>query len=351
MRVVRAVGVAGALAAPPLSNRACTPGTLRPVTVTVIASERGEVGFPAAFAVLRAGGSALDAVQAAVRVVEANPADHFVGVGGLPNLLGVVELDALLMEGTHRRVGAVAAVRGFPHPIEIARAIIEFLPQHALLVGEGAERFGDECGVARGETLTAAARDMWAQGLTAQGMEDAALRGPGDVRYRQDALARISAMDPPPFPYGTVNVLAVDASGALAVGVSTSGYPWKYPGRVGDSPLVGAGAYAEDRVGAVGCTGRGELTMRAGTARTVLEALRAGLEPAAACQRALAELSDVPDAFRAPVQTLCLLPDGRHGAAGTHPGSTYAVQTAEEDRPRILPRLSLDLGPAHDRSY
>jgi beta-aspartyl-peptidase (threonine type) len=321
------------------------------VPPTVVSSERGEVGFPAALAVLAAGGSALDAVHACLRVVEANVADHFVGVGGLPNLLGVVELDALLMAGTGRRVGAVAALTDIPYPSDVARAVLDRLPQHVLLVGDGALRFADECGIPRGTTLTDEARRLWAEGLTAQGMAEAALRGPGDVRYRQDALARITAMDPPPFPYGTVNVLALDASGAVAVGVSTSGYPWKYPGRVGDSAVVGAGAYADDRVGAVGCTGRGELTVRAGTARTVLDGLRRGLDPETACVAALAELADLPDDYRAPVQTLCLTPDGRHGAAGTHPGSTYAVQTTDEAGPRILTRASLDAGPAHERSY
>lgn len=326
---------------------------------TVVASERGEVGFPAALEVVAAGGSALDAVQACCRLVEANVDDHFVGVGGLPNLVGVVELDALLMEGAGRRVGAVAAVTGFPYPIDIARAVLDRLPQHVLLVGAGAERFADECGVERGETLTAEAARLWAAGLGPDGLAEAALRGPGDVRYRTEArarvdvdlLARFAAMDPPPPPYGTVNVLALDGAGSLAVGVSTSGYPWKYPGRVGDSAVVGAGAYADDRVGAVGCTGRGELTIRAGTARTVLDGLRSGLEPESACTAALSELALLDDEFRAPVQTLCLTPDGRHGAAGTHPGSTYAVQTVDDPAPRILARASLGLGPAHDRSY
>jgi beta-aspartyl-peptidase (threonine type) len=318
---------------------------------TVIASERGEVGFAPALEILAGGGSALDAVHACVRVVEANVDDHFVGVGGLPNLVGVVELDAMLVEGTDRRVGAVAGVTGFPHPSDIARRVLTDLPQHVLLVGPGAERFADECRVPRGETLTPEASRLWAAGLSEQGMADAALRGPGDVRYREDALARIRAMDPPPPPYGTVNVLALDASGALAVGISTSGYPWKYPGRVGDSAIAGAGGIADDRVAAVGCTGRGELTMRAGTARTVLEGVRRGLDPDSACAAALSELDELSDDFRAPVQTLCLLPDGRHGAAGTHPGSTYAVQTVDDTSPHILPRRSLDRGPEHERSY
>jgi len=97
--------------------------------------------------ILRSGRSAMDAVETAIRLVEANEADHFVGVGGLPNLLGVVELDASIMDGATRRAGAVAAVTGFPHPISIARAVCERLPQHLLLVGPGAERFADEAGL------------------------------------------------------------------------------------------------------------------------------------------------------------------------------------------------------------
>ena len=99
---------------------------------------------------LRAGASAMDAVEVAVRAVEANEADHYVGVGGLPNLLGEVELDASIMDGATRRAGAVAAVTGFPHPISIARAVCDRLPQHLLLVGAGAERFADEIGIERG---------------------------------------------------------------------------------------------------------------------------------------------------------------------------------------------------------
>ncbi len=105
------------------------------MTPVLVASERGEVGLAAGMALLRAGASAMDAVEAAIRVVESNEADHYVGVGGLPNLLGEVELDASVMDGATRRAGAVAAVTGFPHPISIARAVCDLLPQHLLLVG------------------------------------------------------------------------------------------------------------------------------------------------------------------------------------------------------------------------
>jgi isoaspartyl peptidase/L-asparaginase-like protein (Ntn-hydrolase superfamily) len=308
----------------------------------MIASERGEVGLDAGIDVLRAGGSALDAVEAAVRVVEANEDDHYVGVGGLPNLLGVVELDAGMMDGATRRAGAVASVTGFPHPITIARAVMERLPQHLLLVGAGAERFADEVGIERGETLTAEAERLWREGLQPSGLQDAEEWGSeGETRYRKEALARITAMAAPSNPYGTVNVLALDGGGSLAVGVSTSGYPWKFPGRVGDSPLVGAGLYCDNRVGGAACTGRGELAIRGVTARTVVQHLSAGHQPAEACLAALRETLDLADDFRAPLQTLCLLPDGRHGGASTKAGATYAVMTTADDEFRTVERASL----------
>jgi isoaspartyl peptidase/L-asparaginase-like protein (Ntn-hydrolase superfamily) len=308
----------------------------------MIASERGEIGLAAGMELLRSGGSAMDAVEAAVILVEANEADHYVGVGGLPNLLGVVELDASIMDGATRRAGAVAAVTGFPHPISIARAVCDRLPQHLLLVGAGAERFADETGIERGETLTEEARQMWREGLGPDGLLRAAENfGPGEVEYRRQAIDRLAAMGQHDGPWGTVNVLALDAAGNLAVAVSTSGYPWKYPGRVGDSAVIGAGNYCDNRYGAAACTGRGELAIRASTARSVVRALEAGAEPAQACLAALAETVELPDDFRAPIQALCLTPDGSHGAASTREGSTYSVMTADDDTYQIKERQRL----------
>jgi len=308
----------------------------------MIASERAEVGLAAGMALLRAGASAMDAVEAAIKVAEANEADHYVGVGGLPNLLGEVELDASIMDGATQRAGAVAAVTGFPHPISIARAVCERLPQHLLLVGAGAERFADEVGIARGRTLTDEARQMWLDGLEPSGLTAAeTTHGPGEAAYRRHVLQRLAAMAPPSGPWGTTNVLALDAAGNLAAGVSTSGYPWKYPGRVGDSALIGAGNYCDNRVGAAACTGRGELAIRACTARAVLLALQAGSDPQDACATALAQTLDLPDEFRSPLQALCLTPDGRHGGASTKAGSTYGVLTADDDSFRIQERRQI----------
>jgi beta-aspartyl-peptidase (threonine type) len=308
----------------------------------MIASERGEVGLAAGMDLLKAGGSAMDAVEAAVRAVEANEADHYVGVGGLPNLLGVVELDASIMDGATRRAGAVAAVTGFPHPISIARAVCDRLPQHLLLVGAGAERFADEAGIERGETLTDEAKRMWREGLEPDGLARARENfGPGEVEYRRQALDRIAVMAPPDGPWGTVNVLALDSAGDLAVAVSTSGYPWKYPGRVGDSALIGAGNYCDNRFGAAACTGRGELAIRASTARCAVLALASGMDPAQACAVVLAETAELPDDFKSHLQVLCLTPDGRHAGASTQPGSTYSVITADDDTYRIEERSHL----------
>ncbi len=304
---------------------------------------------------LRAGASAMDAVEVAVRAAEANEADHYVGVGGLPNLLGDVELDASIMDGATRRAGAVAAVTGFPHPISIARAVCDRLPQHLLLVGAGAERFADEIGIERGQTLTDEARKLWREGLEPDALETAAERhGDGELAYRRQVIERLAAVRGGPGgssplavlpqhdgPWGTVNVLALDAAGNLAVAVSTSGYPWKYPGRVGDSALIGAGNYCDNRIGAAACTGRGELAIRANTAREVLLALQAGRSPAEACATALTETLGLPDDYRSPLQALCLTPDGRHGGASTKPGATYSVMTADDDSYRIEERAQL----------
>jgi beta-aspartyl-peptidase (threonine type) len=307
-----------------------------------MASERGEIGLAAAMEMLGAGASAMDAVEAALRAAEANEADHYVGVGGLPNLLGDVELDASIMDGATLRAGAVGAVTGFPHPISIARAVCDRLPQHLLLVGAGAERFADEVGIERGPTLTDEARRMWRDGLAPDGLAEAETgHGEGEVAYRRQVIERLAALTPPSGPWGTTNVLALDSAGNLAAGVSTSGYPWKYPGRVGDSALIGAGNYCDNRVGAAACTGRGELAIRACTARSVLFAVQAGRDPAEACAIALAQTLDLPDEYRSPLQALCLTPDGRHGGASTRPGSTYSVMTAGDDTYRIEERRQL----------
>ncbi len=313
----------------------------RPV---VIGSERSEVGLPAAMAILAAGGSALDAVEVGLRRCEDNLADHYVGTGGLPNAQGLVELDASLMVGSSRAFGAVGAVKGFPNPISIARAVLEKLPQHSLLVGAGAELFAEENGFSRAELLTEESRKLFRSALepSAESVEGENTNArAGDERYRETALALVRRLAPHDGPWGTINILALDSSGELVVGVSTSGYPWKYPGRVGDSALPGAGNYADLRYGGAACTGRGELSMRATGARNIVADLARGLDPAEACLAMLTDAATLPDEFRAELRCLALTPDGRHGAAAGQTGSVYAVMTETSIEPELHPRRVL----------
>ncbi|GAB2580207.1 isoaspartyl peptidase/L-asparaginase [Microlunatus antarcticus] len=314
------------------------------VLPTVIGSERSEIGLPAAAAVLRAGGSALDAVEVALRACEDNLADHYVGTSGLPNARGVVELDASLMVGSSRAFGAVAALQGYPNPVSVARAVLERLPQHCVLVGEGAATFAAESGFTTADLLTDESRRLFHEALAeAEGnVEGERAEGSeGDRAYKAAALDLVRRFAPHDGPWGTINVIALDASGEMVVGVSTSGYPWKYPGRVGDSALPGAGNWCDLRGGGAACTGRGELSMRAGTARSVVEGLRRGEDVVAACREALEDAATLPDAFRAELRVLALTPDGRHGGAAGTAGATYAVMTTESSEPEIHDRSVL----------
>lgn len=276
----------------------------------IVASANGAVGLHAGRAVLEAGGSALDAVEAATRPVEDDPTDQTVGYGGFPNVLGEAELDALIMDGTTRRSGAVGALKGFRHPISVARAVMERLP-HVLLVGAGAERFASEVGAEARDMLSPAMAALWAERIAPH------LAG-GTPLVDVAGLAA-----DPEQAGGTVNVLARDRDGRLATAVSTSGWAWRYPGRLGDSPCVGAGGYADDRGGAAGCTGMGELAIRAGAARMVVAGLVAGRHPADVCREAILDMRHL-GSDRAPlVHVVALAADGAHAGASTEPDWTY----------------------------
>ena len=286
----------------------------------IIASANGSVGMEAAMAALRAGGSALDAVEAGTKMVELNLDDHSVGVGGYPNLLGEVELDASVMEGTTRRAGAVAALREYPHPVSVARAVLEHLPQHLLLAGAGAGRFAAERGFEKMLLLTPEAEEAWRRTIAGAVIEDAA-----------NLSFRVKLAQDPERTVGTVNFIAQDAQGRIASAVSTSGWAFKYPGRVGDSPLIGAGNYCDDRYGACACTGLGEWAIRAGTARMVVSSLQHGLSLAEACEGGVKDLADIPlPPDIEPVMNLIALDkDGRHTAYTTAEGRAYVWQTAD----------------------
>ncbi len=292
-------------------------------TPIVIASGNGAPGLAAGIAVLRNGGNALDAVEACARVIEADPSDTSVGRGGKPNVLGVVELDASIVDGTTHRVGAVAALRGYLYPISVARAVMERLP-HVMLAGEGAARFAREIGAQKATLLTPSTRRMWVKRLAT------ARETPASVRKRA-ALAPVVAKTVGE-ERGTVNFIALDRAGNIASAVSTSGWAYKYPGRVGDSPIVGAGNYCDTRYGGACCTGFGEIAIRNVTAKTAVDRLAGGIPAAEVARRAIADVNALDDAA---FNIVVLAADGSHAAATNRDGRRYAWQRTDMDVPEV----------------
>ncbi len=275
--------------------------TVAPVPrAVVIASANGLRACTRAMEILKAGGDTLDAVIAGVNLNEEDPEDSSVGYGGLPNEEGVVELDASVMHGPTRRVGAVAALRGIKTPSKVARLVME-RTDHIMLVGEGALRFAKAHGFKEEDLLTEKARlawlvwkesvrdsrghSNWSDGLDAPVKPTARLRRlHAGVDEATLAWAWEVATNP---PTGTINCLALNEKGEMSGVTSTSGLAWKIPGRVGDSPLAGAGLWVDQDVGAAGSTGRGEENIRVAGAHTIVENMRRGLSPKEACLEAL----------------------------------------------------------------
>lgn len=309
----------------------------------IVASTNGKVGISAAMEVLRNGDSAMNAVEAGIRLVENNPQDHTVGLGGIPNLLGEVELDASIMDGRTLAAGAVAAVRGYEHPISIARKVMEELP-HVLLVGSGAERFAAEMGFQRGELLTEEARETWEERLR-QAIPEAVL-----ANLREEPALRqwVKRVRESRRAGGTVNFLAQDADGNLCAGVSTSGQGWKYPGRVGDSPLIGAGNYADNRYGAAACTGLGEMAILSGTAHSVVLYLKMGLSLEEAGRQAMEDLLVLANPYLGAMNIVALDKDGHQAAFSNREDRSYVYMTEEMGEAEELPRVLVSRGTTAD---
>ena len=218
---------------------------------TVVASGNGLPGIEQAGEILRQSGTALDAVEQGTRRVESNVQDESVGSCGLPNVLGQVEQDASIMEGRALAVGAVGALAGYEHPISVARRVMELTP-HVLLVGAGAHRFAAEMGFRPCDLHNEETQRKWRERLRQFLSEDEIAH----LAERPELLPVVKEIVQARL-HGTINFLARDAHEDIAGAVSTSGWPWKYPGRLGDSPIIGAGNYADNRYGAAACTGYG----------------------------------------------------------------------------------------------
>ncbi len=319
----------------------------------LVASENGRAGMHAAMALLRNGGRALDAVELACRVTEADPADHSVGYGGLPNALGDVELDAGIMDGRTLRSGAVAALYGYAHPITLARQVMEESP-HVLLVGRGAERFAAEMGHRPAEQRSPEALRLWRARFLEQGLTPGSSDQLRHIARRLTQPVTLTDRGAPPAAspsatreqtLGTVNFLALDQYGDLASAVSTSGIAWKYPSRVGDSPIIGAGQYCDNRYGAVACTGMGELALRVSTARSVILYLKTGMDLVEAGFEALRDLAYIAPLDAARMNFVVMTPDGRHAGFTTMPDRVYLAMRGDQDEAQALPRLRLPESP------
>lgn len=293
----------------------------------IVASGNGASALPTGMRILARGGSALDAVEACAKIIEADTNDTSVGRGGKPNVLGEVELDASIVNGTTHRTGAVGALKGYLHPISVARAVMERTP-HVFIVGDGAARFAREIGAERTQNLTPATRTIWVERLRAAG------ETPVTIRRRTRLLPvvkKIVGED-----RGTVNFLALDRRGDLASAVTTSGWAYKYPGRLGDSPIVGAGNYCDSRHGAAACTGYGELAVRNVTAKTAVDRLAAGKSPEMVARDAIADANALEDAA---FNIVVLSPKGVQASATNREGRRYAWITAGMDEPVVAPRM------------
>lgn len=255
---------------------------------------------------LSQGARALDAIEKAANVTELDPDVTSVGYGGLPNREGVVELDAAIMDGATHAAGAVAALTGIKTPISVARLVMERTP-HTMLAGDNAKRFALANGFTEEDLLTPQSRARWEAYRRAQNVS-----GP-DVAHFDDL----------PETHDTIGLCALDRYGDLAAGCTTSGLAWKWPGRVGDSPIIGSGLYADNAVGAAAATGHGDEMMRACISFRAVTLMEQGLAPQQACVEALRYLIR----RRPPEQCgqygaalIALRRDGVFGAAATRSG-------------------------------
>ena len=290
----------------------------------VIASTNGHIGIQASVDVLKNGGSALDAVETGVRLVEANPEDHTVGYSGYPNILGDVEVDASIMDGSSLMSGAVGGVKGYKYAISIARKVMEELP-HVFLVGEGAERFARETGFEKEGLLTEEARRVWLKRLK-QNVSDDVI---ANLASKESLAELVALATDPEKAKGTVDFIAQDAAGNIATAVSTSGWAWKYPGRLGDSPVIGSGNYADNRYGAAACTGMGEMAIRGCTAFSVISHMKYGKSVEEATKLAMKELRYLGGKFIGDMNIIALDKDGNHTGYSSVEDKSYIYQTPD----------------------
>ena len=252
-----------------------------------------------ALGILERGGTPLDAAERGVMVPEGDPEVQSVGYGGLPNVEGVVELDAAIMDGDRLEAGSVASVQGIKHPIAVARKVMDETP-HVLLVGDGARRYAIEQGFPIEDLLTPEAKERW---------------------EREGRVGRAAAAG-----HDTIGMVTLAADGRMAAACTTSGLGWKMPGRVGDSPLIGHGLYCDSKAGGAAATGVGEEVIKVCGSYQVVEFMRQGIEPDEAVRRVIERIVARNPANRAElIAFVALRADGEYGYASTIEGYSVAI--------------------------
>jgi N4-(beta-N-acetylglucosaminyl)-L-asparaginase len=332
----------------PLFSRTLpVPGPARPL---VISSANGVKAIEKAMSMLAAEADALDAVIAAVNIVEDDPNDMSVGYGGLPNEDGIVELDAGVMHGPTHRAGAVAALRNIKNPSKVARLVME-RTDHVLLVGEGALRFAKAHGFREEDLLTDKAREAWLQWKETHSDKDDWL--PPHERDSHESGSLYHPEDPFGKTWGTIHCSAIDVRGNISCVTTTSGLAYKIAGRVGDSPIIGAGLYADNEVGAAGSTGRGESNLVNCSSVMIVEWMRQGKSPEEACLMACrrvvahtteSRLKDIQGRPAFSLKFYALNKNGEFGGASLYGDASIAVH--DGSTARLVPIPSVYNKPA-----
>ena len=308
----------------------------------VVSSANGIRGVARAYDMItRQNADTLDAIIAGVNIQELDPDDQSVGLGGLANEEGVVQLDASCMHGPTKRAGAVGALEDIATPSLVAKAVMDHT-DHIMLVGAGAKKFALEMGFKEQNLLTEKSRRDWLRWKACLNPADAWLDS-----SPPPPTASIPFDDPlhVKFTTGTINMNAVNGRGDISSVTTTSGLAWKLAGRVGDSPIIGAGQYCDNTVGAAGSTGRGEANIKVCGAFLIVELMRQGMSPDQACMRTIERVIAMTeprllDGNGRPLfdlQFYALAKDGRFGSATAYEGSRFAVADASGARLVSMP--------------
>lgn len=317
----------------------------------IVASVNGLRAVERGMAMMKEGYDPADCIVQGIKIIEDDPNDTSVGLGGEPNFEGIVELDASVMYGPTHKSGAVASIRNIKNPAQVALLVLR-RTNHCLLVGEGALRFAKSMGFKEEDLLTEQSRREWQHWRENLSPNDAWLnddqRDPLSGKPFEQPGQLAKAEVEPDFTYGTVHLSAVTEKGDVASCTSTSGLSWKIPGRVGDSPIIGAGNYCDNAVGGAGCTGRGESAIVNLSAFTMVMLMERGMTPAQAAMEAMKRVADrtkekrLKDAKGRPLFDLkmyAVRKDGAWGGATMFEGGQMAVATEDGARAAKVPGL------------